>query len=231
MKKKNGFTLIELLVVVAIIAVLIAMLLPALSSARESARKVQCSANQRNIGVAIQQYIMAYNDYFPWACHEDTPFLKSSFMNLLREFGIFPKERHYVCPSDPTPYYGCKISDMGTPNVTGYYSYVYNSYCGQNTRYYQGNNYLLPKRLSNQSTPDRLVLLADGAVRGNWYWFDWLQSDNIAWSDNPIYPQIKYIRHGKNTINCLFADGRVENINYARAISYESYIIPEPRED
>lgn len=52
----RGFTLVELLVVIVIISMLTGLLLPALLSSRARARIVQCTNNQHELGVAMQQY-------------------------------------------------------------------------------------------------------------------------------------------------------------------------------
>lgn len=95
--ESKGFTLIELLVVIAIIAILAAILFPVFAKAREKARQASCESNERQVGLAILQYVQDNDEHFPTGDQND---LGAGWVGTVQTYvkssGVFK------CPDDST---------------------------------------------------------------------------------------------------------------------------------
>jgi prepilin-type N-terminal cleavage/methylation domain-containing protein len=125
-----AFTLIELLVVIAIIAILAAILFPVFAKAREKARQASCQSNEKQIGLAILQYVQDYDETYPAGAPNLTyagwPILGTGWAGE-----VFPYVKStgvYKCPDDSTS------QAVGTGGATLYpVSYGMNGFVGGKT--------------------------------------------------------------------------------------------------
>ncbi len=143
---RSGVTLVEILVSCSIISLLIALLLPAVQSARESARRVSCSNNLRQFGVAMHTFESTYRRFPPRLPKEmrseiglEFPYPVSPHFSLLPYLERSDVQNRIVFNGDvwdlspdppvsslnadiiktPIPIFLCP-SDSGTPGSTNY---------------------------------------------------------------------------------------------------------------
>lgn len=116
--KHKAFTLIELLVVIAIIAILAAILFPVFGRAREKARQTNCASNEKQLGLAMIQYVQDYDEQYPMGANGDIYGRGWAGM-------IYPYVKavgSFVCTSDPvnmpnTISYGYNINFVLKPGA------------------------------------------------------------------------------------------------------------------
>jgi prepilin-type N-terminal cleavage/methylation domain-containing protein len=132
MSGRRGFTVVELLVSIAVIGVLVALLLPAVQSARETARRLQCTNNLKQLGVAFHSYhdamrqfppayVAAYNVILPnWlgvkGLYDDINIhTYGEFLLLFVEQGTIFKRIDFTQPH----FAPADLSSMGLPDYKG----------------------------------------------------------------------------------------------------------------
>ena len=91
-KKGKGDSYYMLFFITAVVAVLFAMLVPNLNIARETARKISCTGNLKQIGLALRMYSNVYGEAFPNLDGAEG-------LEMLRKEGFLENLQCYKCPS------------------------------------------------------------------------------------------------------------------------------------
>jgi prepilin-type N-terminal cleavage/methylation domain-containing protein/prepilin-type processing-associated H-X9-DG protein len=131
-RRHRAFTLIELMVVIAIIALLIGLLLPAVQAAREAARRLQCTNNLKQLGLAIHNYELNIGGLPPSAIVVQNP--DGSLWTA--DWGPFARILNYVEQSARYNAFNMSVAygDQSNLTVTAQVIDLYNCPSEQNTQ-------------------------------------------------------------------------------------------------
>lgn len=236
-KGKSGFTLIELLVVIAIIGVLVGLLLPAVQQAREAARRISCSSNVRQLGVAMHSYMSAHKKFPCQKVDDDTRYAASVAGSwtpggkALFWFG----EVDYTTDSNGTldvaagplqPYFESNASVLQCPNFSESMleevkfgdriatAFGYNSQLGPGSGGYYDPSPYQDKAYRIRDVPEtsRTVAFAETAM----IYFAapyGLREQLGGFSKPSTADPVVHFRHGGGFANAVFVDGHVEGFS------------------
>ncbi len=222
--RANAFTLIELLVVIAVIALLMGILLPALNRARQQAKKIACLSNMRQMGIALQAYLID-SDYRlpPSSCHISDP--NDYWLRILSTYT--GENLLFCCPCDRAK----DLVDWNKPlreqedkrfssfAVNALLDPVHFRYGGKTNRYNNADEIKRPMYciwISEAPDTERFDL-ADHIHPEQWEGSVEYAKQFIAWNKH------------NGTSNYLFVDGHAENLKFEQTYDWPNscYWYPE----
>ncbi len=118
---RSGFTLIELLVAISIIGILIALLIPAVQAAREAARRIQCTNNLKQLGLAVAGYESVNGCLPPGCLPRSSPFdvygPDQDFSAFVRLLPVLDQQATYNANNFSLTYYDAQNNTVGTTAI------------------------------------------------------------------------------------------------------------------
>ncbi len=216
-QKQANFTLIELLVVIAIIAILASMLLPALSKARETAKQTSCLGTLKQMALAGVIYADENKDYWVPLSYGVRWHDNAAFQNILKitpcastAMKFWPANR--LCPNAMAAHNDNTMAGYGYTGWRGATRPVDGSYAG--TSYNDVPDiWHFAYALKLIKKPGQKVAFIDST---DWSANVWVSNPTSYWNNGEKLNSgaVAYRHANKQTTNCAFFDGHVENRRY-----------------
>jgi prepilin-type processing-associated H-X9-DG protein len=205
----------ELLVVIAIIALLISILLPTLKTAKAITRKLICSSNMRQIGIATQAYLFENGKHLPpSSCRITDP--DEYWLRILS--GYTGENLLFQCPSDTADNFVEWDKPLINQPEKRYSSFAVNALLDPVCFFYSVNDNRY-NRVDNIRRPQYTIWIAEAPNTEEFLLADHLHPE--SWQGSVQYAKtfIAHDRH-RDRANYLFSDGRVDTLEIEQTYAY-----------
>jgi len=206
-----AFTLVEVLVVIAIISILMAILVPALGRARMMAQNVTCSANMRQIGIALNSYLIENRYRLPnSSCHTSDP--NEYWIRVLSRYVDQPLL--FRCPCDTAANFVDWDKPLSQqPSGLRWSSFALNALLDSGCLRHNG----IYNTVTAIRKPQYCIYVAESP--SSWTSEDHLHPESWFYSIDLAKGQIAWDRHLEKS-NYLFVDGHSETLKIEQTYSW-----------